>query len=93
MICHSRKGSNLRRLSLSNADWGSKKDAIPGEGNGAMSERAATVASIEDSGRRHRFDRLEDTASDGVWVALGVRTTVFEVAFVTVVDEAVWNAH
>lgn len=51
-----------------------------------MSERAATVASSEDSGRRHRFDRLEDTASDGVWVALGVRTTVFEVAFVTVVD-------
>src|ERR1700741_3625112 len=41
---------------------------------------------------RHLGDRLQDLRSDLVWVALRVRTAVFQIALVTVVDEGVRNA-
>ena len=37
-------------------------------------------------------DRLQDAAGDGVGIALGVRTAIFEVALVTGRHEAVWDA-
>src|SRR3569623_1538145 len=38
---------------------------------------------------RHGRDRLQDLRSDLVWVALRVRTAVFQIALVAVVDEGV----
>src|SRR5262249_60702369 len=51
----------------------------------------------EDSGGRllagrNGRDRLQDLRSDLVWVALRVRTTVFQVTLVAVVDEGVRHA-
>ena len=40
---------------------------------------------------RYFGDRLENAAGNRVRIALAVRTTVFEVTFVAVVDEAVWH--
>ena len=36
---------------------------------------------------------MQDAAGNLVGVALGIRATILEVAFVAAVDEAVWNAH
>ena len=41
------------------------------------------------SGSGHFLNRLENTARDLVGIALAVRTTIFQVTFVTVVDKAV----
>src|SRR3954452_6265325 len=41
---------------------------------------------------RHGRDRLQDLRSDLVWVALRVRTAVFQIALVAVVGEGVRNA-
>src|SRR5215475_11874812 len=41
---------------------------------------------------RNRRDRLQDLRSDLVWVALGVRTAIFQIALVAVVDEGVRHA-
>ena len=41
---------------------------------------------------RHRGDRLQNAAGDLVGIALRVRTAIFEVALVAVVDEAVRHA-
>ena len=39
------------------------------------------------------FDRLNDPSQNLVWIGLGVRTTIFEVALIATVDEAVRNSN
>src|SRR5215831_4584411 len=41
---------------------------------------------------RHRRDRLQDLRGDLVWVALRVRTAIFQIALIAVVDERVRHA-